>query len=787
MQERSLDDAGTSRSRTEGIVIGEEMSSRAKIINTLVLVLLLFVAVSFVWLMSSLPHIEGKIPVANLQKPVTVARDHYGVPRITARSARDAYFSLGYVHAQDRLWQMEMQRRVGAGRLAELVGEAGLPNDRFMRTLGLYRLAEQGIERLDKPTRDALLAYADGVNSYIESHRHRLPLEFRMLGVKPEPWAPADSLVWGRLMALQLTGNWRDEVLMARLAGRMEPDRINELFPAYPSDAPATLDAATAAGLLEMLPANAAPRLASNVWAVAGDWTSTGKPLLANDPHLGFQAPIQWYLASIEAPGLAIAGATIPGVPFHLIGHNASIAWGTTTTHADTVDLFVTPLSGEDAYLTPNGPLPFTRRDEVIRVQGLPDVVISVRETVNGPVVSDLLARSLASEGNVLAFRATALEPDDLTAQGFYKMNRAMDWDGFQEAMADFHAPVQNFAFADTAGTIAFITGGRVPLRVGGADGALPADASTRTGAWIGWIPPRSMPQIVNPGSGRVVNANNKVGGAHSLSWSWPEGYRAQRIEDLLAGRTDLSSANMVQMQADHLSLAAVEMLRLIGAVESKDSLVREALTLLAGWDGSMAQDRPEPLIFSAWMDQVWHDLFAEKLGEDFHSFRTIRPYVLRNVLVNANHWCGPAGCEALVRGALERSVRDVAGRRGGNPAKWRWGDEHQAVFAHAVLRHLPVLGWFSTITVPTDGDDSTVNRGTFAPGGFEHVHGAGLRVVYDLADLSQSRFVMPTGQSGNILSRHYNDLTPRWAANDGLILSGAPPDGAVLQLEPVN
>lgn len=782
MQDQSLDEA-EKLPREEVFVIGEEMSTLAKIVNSLILALLLAVSISFVWLMSSLPHIEGPLAVENLHLSATVSRDHYGIPSITARSARDAYFTMGFVHAQDRLWQMEMQRRVGAGRLAEIIGEPGLPNDRFMRTLGLYRLAQQGFDRLDKPTRDALIAYSDGINSFISSHSHRLPMEFLMLGVRPEPWTPADSLVWGRLMALQLTGNWRDEVLKARLDARLPADWVEDLFPGNPADSPATPDAAN---FLDLLPATATPRLASNVWVVSGDRTTSKKPLLANDPHLGFQAPIQWYLVNLEAPGISVSGATIPGVPFHLIGHNSRIAWGTTTTHADTVDLFVTTLAGENSYLSPDGPVPFVHREETIKVKGLADVSLVVRETVNGPVVSDLLTNAPVKDGTVLAFRATALEPDDLTAQGLYKMNRAVDWKTFQAALADFHAPVQNFAYADTAGTIGFRTAGRVPLRAGKADGSQMADAASRHGAWTGWIPPQSMPQTLDPPSGQVVNANNKVGAApYSLSWSWPEGHRAQRIEDLLDGQNDLTFQDMVAIQSDHLSLAAAEIVKLIGPIEPNDPIAREAALLLADWDGSMAKDRPEPLIYAAWMDQLWSDLFAETLGTDFHSFQTFRPEILRRVLTQAPHWCGPESCEATLRGAFEKSVRAMAGRRGANPASWRWGDEHQAIFAHPVMRHLPVLGPFSTIKVPTDGGDSTINRGTFAPGGFEHVHGAGLRVIYDLSDLSKTRFIMPTGQSGNILSRHYNDLTPLWAENRGVGLSKNPTSPALLQLEP--
>lgn len=787
-----LPDAEDATQADDPLFFGAEMSWWAQVANALLLLVLAVVSASFVWMMSSLPRIEGRIPIKGLELPVTVARDHAGVPRIAARSVRDAYFSIGWVHAQDRFWQMEMQRRVGAGRLAEAVGEAGLPNDRFMRTLGVYRLAQEGFDKLDKPTREALIAYSEGVNAWLRDHRLRLPPEFLALGISPEPWTPADSLVWGRLMALQLTNNWRDEVLKAKLAGRMDPRRLRELWPSYPGEAPVTLAAATADSLLAALPEAARPHLASNVWAVAGTRTASGKPLLANDPHLGFQAPILWYLMSVEAPGLNLTGATIPGVPFHIIGHNGRIAWGTTTTHADTVDLFLEKVDG-DGYATPQGKEPFAVRTETIRVKGAADVTLAVRSTRHGPVISDLVAKDLAKPDQVVAFRTTALEPDDVTAQALLKMNRAVDQRGFAAALRDFQSPVQNFAFADTAGTIAFATAGRVPVRKSG-DGSQVVRGWIGDGEWTGWIPADKMPQQVNPKSGKVVNANNRVVSErypYTIASAWPEGYRAQRINDMLDAKKGLTLDDMAAMQLDNLSIAALELKELLGTPQTGDPRAQEAARLIAAWDGRASRDRPEPLIFAAWLDQLWHDIFADELGDDFKSFQGVRPYVLSAVLTSHRHWCDDIStpeaesCEQIGARALERAVAGLTERHGPNIAAWTWGSDHRAVFEHPVLRHIPLVKNLATAEIATDGDDFTVNRGTYLPGSFQHIHGAGLRAVYDLADLSNSRFIIATGQSGNPLSRHYDDLLGAWRANRGLTL-GRPIEGAaVLRLEP--
>ncbi|CAA7617734.1 penicillin acylase family protein [Magnetospirillum sp. UT-4] len=786
MHELDADTAPPDLQATFGI----EMSRTAQVANLVLLITAVVAASAFLWIMSSLPRIDGTVPVSGLRQPATVARDDAGIPRIAAKSIHDAYFALGWVHAQDRLWQMELQRRIGAGRLAELVGEAGLGNDRFMRTLGLYRLAEAGFEQLDKPTRDVLTAYTEGVNAWLTSHRHRLPPQFLMLGARPEPWQPADSLVWGRLLALQLSNNWKDEVLKGKLARNLDTRRLGELWPGYPAEAPVTLSAATADAILATLPEAAQPHLASNVWAVSGGRSATGKPLLANDPHLGFRAPVLWYLAKLDAPGLSLTGATVPGVPFHLIGHNGRIAWGTTTTHADTVDLVVERPAGDGAYVTPRGPLPFRSRDETIRVRNAADVTLTIRETIHGPVISDL---GITGGDQVVALRATFLEPEDRTAQALLRMNRAVDWRTFSVALADFHAPVQNFAFADTRDTIAFATAGRVPVRRG-ADGAVPLRGWTREAEWTGWVPPEKLPRVVNPRAGVIVNANNRVAGPrypYAIATAWPEGYRAQRIQDLLGRAQGLDTEAMAAMQMDALSLAAAEVKDLLGVPEAALPLAAEAARRIAAWDATMAADKPEPLIFATWMKHLWRRLFADELGADFASFDLLRPYVLGAALTRNRHWCDDVAtteaesCDQQIAASLDGAVAELAARHGSGIETWRWGAVHRAIFADPVIDRLPLLaGWFR-IDLATDGDDFTISRGSYDPEGFRHLHGAGLRVVFDLADLDDSRFVTATGQSGNPLSRHFGDMAHLWAGNKGVPIGPAPEGAAVLTLEP--
>lgn len=745
---------------------------------------------------SSLPQTEGHLVAPGLMRPVTVTRDDWGIPHIVAETEADAYFALGWVHAQDRLWQMEMQRRAGAGRLAEILGPDAVETDKFLRTLGLYRLAEASLGGLRAEVKAALQAYAAGVNAWIEGHQGALPPEFLLLGHSPEPWRPADSLVWGRLMGLQLAGNWREELLRIRLLQRLPAAKMEALWAPYPPGAPTTvaLDDATAAAVLAAIPEIIRPRLASNAWALAGSRTESGKPLLANDPHLSFEAPILWYLATVTAPGLAMTGATVPGVPFHLLGHNGRIAWGITTTHSDLMDLFIEKPGAEpDTYLTPQGSQAFDKRDEEIRVRDAEPVRITVRATPHGPVISDVLPKR--QDQDLLALASATLEPDDRTAQAFYLMNRANDWRQFVDALRDFHSPQQNVIYADTGGTIGFHAPGRVPIRRSG-DGLLPRPGWTGEYDWLGWIPFAELPQVIDPPTGMLVNANNQIVPSsypYLIAAHWPEPHRAQRITNVLAARTKHNLADMERLQQDALSPVAAQFKDLPFTLEIKGEMAQAAAARLKAWDGRIDRHRPEPLIIEAWLTRLQRMILEDDLGELAASFTLIRPLFLDLVLSGASDWCDDSrtevgeDCAAVAARAFIAAIDDLAARYGEDMSQWRWGDAHQARFEHPVFTHVPLLNRIANLAIATDGDDFTVNRGTYGGRGderFTHFHGAGLRAIYDLSDLTNSRFIIATGQSGNITSPHYADLLELW--RDGAYVPVTPVAGSrTLVLEP--
>lgn len=771
-------------------------------------------ALGLFWLQGSLPETDGEIAgFPALSAPALIERDEAGTVTVRAATPEDASFALGYAHAQDRLWQMELMRRIGAGRLSELIGEGGLSYDRLLRTMGLYRLAAGSYDRLTPPARRHVDSYVAGVNGYLENRSGPLPPEFLLAGIDPEPWAPADSLVWGRLMSLQLAGNWFSEIARARmLKAGLTTDQIDLLYAPFETDAfvPAApdlaaiepLDGPRLERLAAELPEFLRPRRASNAWAVTGLLSPSGKPILAGDPHLGFQSPNLWWLARVEAPGYLRAGAFVPGVPFMVIGHNGSLAWTFTTTHSDTQDLFVERIDPADPtrYLTPDGPVPFETRIERFDLDG-ETVEHVVRATRHGPVVSDALddAAASADDGTVLALASPSLAADDDTAQALFDLGGARDVDRAVAALRLFHSPQQNIFVADVAGRIGTVSAGRVPLRKSG-DGFYPSPGWTGAHDWLGWAPFEALPQAIDPRGNAILNANNRVVGADPdlfIARHFDAPYRARRIGDLLAG-DDRTPAAMAAMQMDTVSLFARDLLpRLLPHLPAaeRDGVETQAATLLRGWDGNMAADRPEPLIFAAWIRALNQRLFADELGALMDEYRRPRAATLLRALDGDGAFCDDtttAGtaetCSDMVAGAYADALSLLTRLHGTDIDAWAWGKTHRAWFNHQIWSRIPVLGPLLTTRTPTGGGDYTVSRGTFSgpdDDPFRHRHGAGLRVVYDLADLANSRFAAALGPSGNLLSPLSLTWHAGWADNSGIRLVPPETPSHILTLSP--
>jgi penicillin amidase len=731
---------------------------------------------TYLFLRQSLPKTEGEIELAGLGAAVEVLRDRHGIPHIYASSLEDAHFALGFVHAQDRLWQMEINRRIGSGRLAEVLGASALETDRFMRTLGLRRVASENLRHYDAETRRLLDAYAAGVNAFLAG-RPVLPPEFWLLGVQPEPWSAADSIVWIKVMAWDLAANWRAELLRMRLSRTLPLERIHELLAPYPGDAPPKIPDLKA--LYSGMEKKLAPDrvfslrgkdnydpdpefvLGSNSWVVAGARSASGRPLLANDPHLGLTAPPVWYFAHLHAPGLDAIGGTLPGVPAILVGRNDRIAWGLTNTGADVQDLYLEKLDA-----------PFTHLEELIKVKGAPDERLVVRSSRHGPLLMD--ASRSAPRGYALALAWTALAEDDLSMQAALKLSRARNWTDFLAVARELHAPPQSASYADADGNIGFIAGGRIPVRKPGNDlrGLAPAPGWDERYDWTGYVPFEELPRAFNPPGGTVVLANHKIvpsGYRHHITYEWQPPFRARRIHELLeSSKHDLSTFK--RMQSDVVSLAVRELLPRFVAAQPKNEIVR----MLAAWDGTMAADRPEPLIMAAWWREFARGLYADELGDAFRPNWGPRALFVGNVLAGQSHWCDDVrtarveGCEELLSDSLEKALEDLR-RRYGND--WKWGEAHVARHRHRPFARDPWLARIFDISVPSAGDAYTVNAGASdfhdESEPYANRHAPSLRAISDLADPQASVFIHSGGQSGNPLSAHYRNFAAAWARGE--------------------
>ena len=746
-------------------------------------------ATGILWL--TLPPRSQQARIAGLSGPIDIGFDSDGIPRIRAASATDAAAALGFVHARDRMFQMELMRRAASGRLSEIAGPATLGYDRTMRTFGLRRRAVEDYPTLPAETRAMLAAYARGVNAWIKARGRFSAAEFLYLG-SPEAWEPVDSLLWGETMGLYLSFNWRTELTRLSLAGRIPQQKIDDLWP--PAEGPDRPEAGIiptrqyadiVSDLMSILPRfpdpYTLPGSASNEWAVDGHHTATGAPLLAGDPHLAFGFPAIWYLARIETPDGVLAGATAPGIPGIVLGHNSQIAWTFTTTGADVQDVFIETPAGEGHYQTPDGPRPFIVREERIKIRGEPDRMLMVRETRHGPVISDLRGDG----GPILAVAMANLAPGNTAAAGLLALNQAGDMAAAGKAAALISSPVQNLLVADREGIALFVTG-RVPIRRAGDGSApVPGDGSHD---WIGWASGDQLPHIVAPRSGRLVNANDRIAPPDFptfLGRDWFADWRSRRIRELLDRSDQHTVDDFARMQIDVRSSFARQILPVLLAMPPPEAdAARRAQGLLKDWDGSMTVDRPQPLIFNAWV-QHFYGLVLRQADIDANDGGPQAEFVAYVLSPAGARWCG-GDCTATLKAALVEAVGDLVGRFGNEPAQWRWGEAHPAVFAHPVLRALPVLGPLTTLSIPSPGDDTTIDRGGIAYGQFQSVHGAAYRAVYDLADLDRSLFIVAPGQSGNPLSRHARDFLARW--RDGATVTlGPTPDAttATIRLTP--
>ncbi|QIE55335.1 penicillin acylase family protein [Pikeienuella piscinae] len=781
----------------------------------------------------SKPDYDSVQTLAGLNGEVEIVRDANAVPHIYAQTDADAYFALGVVHAQERLWQMELSRRGAQGRLSELFGPAALSLDRRLRALDLHALARASLRYQSAETIEALDAYSAGVNAWIgvvnESALGRGAPEFFLFNEGLAPWTPADSIAILKVMALRLTNAATMETKRAKLLRRLTPEQLEDLFPVYPDPgilslptfakghpepgAPtvtrrASRDEDDALGELEELffpPARRAG--ASNVWAVDGDRTATGASLLANDPHLWLSAPSVWMLVHVEFPGEGVIGGSLAGVPAVLVGRNRSLAWGLTTAGIDDQDVYIEKLNPEnpDEYLTPEGWARMTSRTETIRVKGADDVATTLRWTRHGPVpppdLYDLGA--VTPEGHVAALAWTALSAEDRSLEAALNLMRATTIEAAVKAGEKVLAPGQNVAVAEKSGVGVFVTGRPPNRRIGSrSHGRLPSLGWIAENDWDGLADPSATPRSIRPASGVVANANNRTTNApfpDHLSFDWEAPYRIRRIEQKLNARQFHTAESFVELQNDTVSEMARAVLPLIasdlwwtrdeGVGDARGDRRDAALKMLGAWNGEMSEHAAEPLIFAAWMRALTRRIAGDELGEDLSEIEGARPLFIERVFYDvdgAGRWCDVdktarvETCAEISKLALDDALDELVAAHGADMSTWRWGEVHRA-------RHLATplgLRWpfdlFVNIEHETSGGDYTVQRAQTrgrGPEPYLNVHAAGYRAVYDFADLDRSVYIISTGESGHLLSRHYDDLAELWRAGEYIPMSMADSD----------
>lgn len=802
-----------------------------------VLALLVVLGVALgVYAKRSLPQLEGALRLSVLKAPVTVKRDASDVTHIEAQSPLDAMRAIGYVHAQERGWQLDFNRRIMRGELSALLGSATLETDKLMRTLGIRQAAQAQWERLPASSKALIEAYVQGLNAFYIEGSQALSPEFQILQVNPRDaakagqyWDVLDSMGWSVMMALDLGGNWGNEFARLSMLQVLDTPALWQALPPYPGEPPAasadlaklyrdlavykSAQKATAAPQLP-IGGNPAERLraelaqevvawtqevgnvdgkGSNNWAVAGSRSATGKPWLANDPHLGLSAPAIWYFARLQAPAadgqpaLNVIGATLPGLPSVVLGRTATVAWGFTNTGPDVQDLYLEQINpanpGQYRVPAPGGQTAwadFATREEIIRVKGQPDVKQVVRSTRHGPVLSDAQASHsevLDTTKHVLALRWTALDADNSNVLAGVLSNQAQSVGDLIEAYRHFHSPMQNVVMADVSGRIAYKAAGKVPVRAANNDirGVAPSPGWDARYDWVGWLPYEDTPQD-DGAKGWIATANQRIHAAnypHFITQDWAPPWRQQRIEHLLEKTPQHDFASMQAIHGDQQSDATLQLLPYLQKTTSGHALAATALAQLQGFDGNMRADSAAPLIFSAWVDEFTRGVIGERVGqarfEKLYGKRLFRSGVEGILARDDAAWCGQGGCAKASSDALTRALDQLQAVHGGDVAKWTWGTAHPAISIHRPFSNVAPLAKLFEVRVPTGGDPFTVNVGQYhldkkdAP--YANRHAASLRALYDLSDLENSRFIYQTGQSGNVFSGRYRDMSPEWAA----------------------
>mgnify|MGYP002783578554 CR=1 FL=1 len=782
-------------------------------------------------LSATLPETQGSRLIAGVHSEVRIARDGSGVPSITADNDGDAFFAMGYVHAQDRLWQLERQRRMTQGKLAEVFGKSAVGLDIYMRTLGIYRNAELSVAALSEPGRQSLLAYAAGVNAWL-SEGHPLPVEFRLLGIRPEQWRPADSLAVVKLFALSLSGSFQQDLNRYLVAQNLPARQYETLFGRHPSSPESSVAATpfrqTQMAALGEVITEAETRwrvggrqIGSNAWVVAAKFSPSGLATIANDPHMGLDMPSLWYAVEIRGSRLRASGMGLVGLPLIMLGRNEHIAWGVTNMMADTMDLYFEEVNAENSSLYRRGDTwqKFDSHVETIQVKAdfpaalrgaLAPVKILVRRTDKGPVISDITG---ASE-QPLSLGWVGDSAQDTSYESFFQLNYAGNSRAVEAAMQSLVSPALNLLYIDDQQNIGYLGVGKIPLR-GRGQGMTPVPAWDESAGWRGFIPSDQMPQINNPESGYIVSANNRMFAddyPYFVSEDWAEPERAQRIEQLIqekvASGHPLSIEDHKAIQMDTLDLEARALLTEFAAVTPEDDEMARMLAYLRSWDGNASPESIAATIFYSSMRHLRAELLSDQLKGFWGNARLQRrmnqivtDMELKSVRQALNDrefdWCDSQettlheSCETVKRDALYGSARELTRLLGSDMDDWHWSRAQQVIYRHTPFSDVKGLDFLFERRAPAVGSPNTINLSAFSyseKDGYVQTTGPAFRQIMQLGSASapgQHWMMNSTGQSGNVMSEHYDDMFEKFAAGQYEAWASASTTDRTLILKP--
>jgi penicillin amidase len=786
-------------------------------------------------LSSSLPEYEGEISAAGISGETDIYRDSLGIPYIYAGSDEDAAFALGYLHAQERLFSMDLVRRAGEGRMSEIFGSQTLPFDKMFRTVGIRNFAYENINRINPDVRRILEAYSKGINRFIKEGN--LPAEFGVLGYDPYEWKPEHSLIVIRMMGWQLNMSWWSDVTFARLVQKLGAEKVKEIIPDFPENGPVIIppqlkntpvidgSLAQTDKAFRSFMGFLGSHLGSNSWVVSGSMSASGKPVIANDPHLSYSAPDIWYAAVIRSTGWNAEGVTLPGVPGIVIGKNRNISWALTNIMVDDTDFYIEkPDSTGKKYFFNGEWRKLQSRKERIRVKDSADVVIEVKSTHRGPLVTDIHLASVVypdkAHRPLMSMKWAGNSFSD-ELYGFFQLNKAADWSDFKNAVSSFSVPGQNFIYADRQGNIGYVFGTHLPARSSNSP-TMVYDGTTDANDWKGYVPQSEVPSILNPDAGFIASANNKTlrGFPYHIGNLWEPPSRYQRIVELLASKKKHSVQDYKRYQLDITSPYARDLTKyIVEAFKGKKITSRNlklSLELLEKWNYEFGEFSQVPAVYCMFLKYLLQNTYKDEMGKDMYNeflfmanvpYRSIMQLMERNsgstfikeiydsmyvgdsvqVITRTEErkqktWFDDVHTgeietrDDIIRKSLVDAITELQELFGNNIADWQWGKLHQVVFAHAFSGISGFIDGFVNIgPYPIGGDGTTIfnTEYPFFEGikefplfnhkPFRNTVGPSMRYIFDFSKPDEFYLVLNTGQSGHVMSDHYKDMSKMW------------------------